>query len=210
MKARHTSSPILLAVPRGWSSLDSEPCAHCIGRNEHHTSDFTPEREIEMKNVIGMVVVAVALVLGASAEPAQAQVDGFGYGGYGALGYGGIGGFGLLGLNGSAYRTGRIPTPPYFALNPPVYYSRPVARPYGHSPFAYPGTHETPAPAMAKKAAMITNPHVRPVKKSSDDALDLKKMDLKKADMKEVTQTQFEIINPFFQPKMTLVSVLKK
>lgn len=27
---------------------------------------------------------------------------------------------------------------PYFAEHPPVYYSRPVARPYGYSPYAYP------------------------------------------------------------------------
>lgn len=156
-----------------------------------------------MKNIIGMAVVAFALVLGASAEPAQAQ-----HHGYGALGYGGIGGYGLLGLNGGAYRSGRVPTPPYFALHPPVYYSQPVPRPYGHSPFAYPGTHETPAPAPVKKAAMITNPHVRPVKKGSDDALDLKKMDLKGAEVQEVTQV--EIINPYFQSNTKLVSVLKK
>jgi len=158
-----------------------------------------------MKNIIGMVVVAFALVLGATAEPAQAQCNGCG-----AFGYGGIGGYGLLGLNGSAYRSGDIPTPPYFALHPPVYYSQPVARPYGHSPFAYPGTHETPAPAPVQKSALITNPHVRPVKNRSGDALDLKKMDLKKADVKEVTQNQVEIINPFFRQKTTLVSVLKK
>jgi hypothetical protein len=33
---------------------------------------------------------------------------------------------------------------PYFALHPPVYYSYPVPRPYGYSPFAYPPGVLTP------------------------------------------------------------------
>lgn len=33
---------------------------------------------------------------------------------------------------------------PYFALHPPVYYSHPVARPYGYSPFANPPGTRTP------------------------------------------------------------------
>jgi len=37
------------------------------------------------------------------------------------------------------------PTPPYFALNPPVYYGARYARPYGMSPFAAPPMVETPA-----------------------------------------------------------------
>jgi hypothetical protein len=32
---------------------------------------------------------------------------------------------------------GRFEKPPYYALNPPVYYTCPVSRPYGYSPFAY-------------------------------------------------------------------------
>jgi len=32
---------------------------------------------------------------------------------------------------------GRFEKPPYYALNPPVYYKYPVGRPYGYSPFAY-------------------------------------------------------------------------
>jgi hypothetical protein len=33
---------------------------------------------------------------------------------------------------------------PYYALYPPVYYSYPVPRPYGYSPFAYPPGTRTP------------------------------------------------------------------
>jgi hypothetical protein len=36
----------------------------------------------------------------------------------------------------AAYALGNIPAPPYFALHPPVYYSHPTPRTYGHSPFA--------------------------------------------------------------------------
>jgi hypothetical protein len=36
----------------------------------------------------------------------------------------------------AAYALGNIPAPPYFALHPPVYYSHPQPRTYGHSPFA--------------------------------------------------------------------------
>ncbi len=41
------------------------------------------------------------------------------------------------------YRVRSIPTPPYFALHPPVYYGpRLLMRPYGNSPWAYPSTYE--------------------------------------------------------------------
>lgn len=44
----------------------------------------------------------------------------------------------------SLYRSGQIPVPPYFSLHPPVYYSLPVARTFGYSPFAYPPGIITP------------------------------------------------------------------
>ncbi|MBN2024566.1 MAG: hypothetical protein JW809_17435 [Pirellulales bacterium] len=37
-------------------------------------------------------------------------------------------------------------SPPYFAVHPPVYYSRPIARPYGWSPFPWPPVAEFSAP----------------------------------------------------------------
>ncbi|TWT93892.1 hypothetical protein [Stieleria varia] len=37
------------------------------------------------------------------------------------------------------------PTPPYFALNPPVYYGARYARPYGMSPFASPPMVSAPS-----------------------------------------------------------------
>jgi hypothetical protein len=48
------------------------------------------------------------------------------------------------GVTGTMYGLGLVPTPPYFALHPPVYYSCPVPRSYGYSPYAYPGCVMTP------------------------------------------------------------------
>ena len=45
--------------------------------------------------------------------------------------------FGVYQPYGARYGT-RTPTPPYFSLNPPVYYGARHARPYGMSPFAAP------------------------------------------------------------------------
>ena len=57
---------------------------------------------------------------------------------------------------------------PFFALHPPVYYSAPVARPYGYSPFAYPGWVTTPAPDDGGSKEIInpfTPPKPAPTKK---------------------------------------------
>jgi len=58
-------------------------------------------------------------------------------------GYGGYYGFGI----GRLYETLDRPLDrrvPYFAAHPPVYYSYPVARPYGYTPFAYLPHVQTP------------------------------------------------------------------
>lgn len=48
---------------------------------------------------------------------------------------------------------------PYFALHPPVYYSEPVPRTYGYSPFAYPPGVMTPE-VCAPQPVTINNPYV--------------------------------------------------
>ena len=65
------------------------------------------------------------------------------------------------------YRVRSIPTPPYFALHPPVYYGpRLLYRPYGNSPFAYPSWYErqfdnVPSAYRAPTAPqLIVNPWV--------------------------------------------------
>lgn len=60
---------------------------------------------------------------------------------------------------------------PYYALYPPVYYSYPVPRPYGYSPFAYPPGVATPQvqfkQARVAPPKRVQNPFVRsPVRRS--------------------------------------------
>lgn len=88
------------------------------------------------------ISVGVLLAACLAASAAQAQVV-FGPGAYG------------LGFFDYNHNQPRIP---YYALYPPVYYSYPVARPYGFSPFAYPPG--TMTPDAAPKAAEYRNPYV--------------------------------------------------
>jgi hypothetical protein len=111
-----------------------------------------------MKSVskkLGLVVVAAA-IWGVSSVEASAQVGG----GSPYLAYGFFGN----GLYSMSYQA-----PPFYALFPPVYYSAPVPRPYGYSPFAYPPGFITPEvePIQAKQ---IINPYVpqKPVTPTSD------------------------------------------
>jgi hypothetical protein len=56
---------------------------------------------------------------------------------------------------------------PYFALHPPVYYSYPVPRTYGYSPFAYGPWVMTPEAAPEVKPLTIFNPYVPNAEKAS-------------------------------------------
>jgi hypothetical protein len=49
---------------------------------------------------------------------------------------------------------------PYYALHPPVYYSEPVPRTYGWSPFAYPPGVMTPEIVGEALPVTINNPFV--------------------------------------------------
>jgi hypothetical protein len=94
---------------------------------------------------IGCGVLLLGCV-GASSASAQNGIllgQGGGYG-IGSFNYGG-------GINQQSI--------PYYALYPPVYYSHPVPRAYGYSPFAYPPGVMTPdvAPPVG---AMYMNPYV--------------------------------------------------
>ncbi|MEN1679838.1 MAG: hypothetical protein AAGJ46_09600 [Planctomycetota bacterium] len=103
-----------------------------------------------MKRLL-LAAIAAAAVLTALPEDSRAQ--GFGSGGHGFFGFGQSNIFDL-------YRSGRSPIPPYFALNPPVYYSYPVPRTYGYSPFYYPGDVRTPAIIEGGQPLEIINPYV--------------------------------------------------
>jgi len=98
-------------------------------------------------NIRRMILgVAMLVLVSLAARPAAAQS---GVGQWGAWGgyYGG--------LNYNVYTQDPAP---YFALHPPVYYSRPVPRPYGYSPFAYPPYIMTPEPKVEVPMTML-NPH---------------------------------------------------
>ena len=88
----------------------------------------------------------------------------------------GCGGFGLGYAYGNPYATGRIPTPPYFAIHPPVYYGQAVHRTYGRSPFArgaqgggaYYAAAQSFVPAARLVAPrMIVNQYIRGAKNAS-------------------------------------------
>ena len=88
------------------------------------------------------------LVLLIFTAPAASACDGFGCGG--GCGYG----FGLGVLYNSL--DSRVP---HFAAYPPVYYSHPVPRTYGYSPFAYLPHVRTPEIALPV-GEILSNPHV--------------------------------------------------
>ncbi|HEX5446769.1 MAG TPA: hypothetical protein VFW87_23325 [Pirellulales bacterium] len=102
-----------------------------------------------MKTLGKLVLMAsVAALWSVQCSTANAQM---GMGGY-ALGYGFLGN----GPYNNLYDAGPIP---YYSLNPPVYYSQPVPRTYGYSPFAYPPGYLTPEIEWEQPKVMV-NPHV--------------------------------------------------
>ena len=86
------------------------------------------------------LVVGVLLFSFGSAAKAQWGFGGYGFGGGGAW------------VNG----TYTMDPPPYFSIFPPVYYSHVTPRPYGFSPYAYPGFMPTP-----ERIRMPSTPYVQ-------------------------------------------------
>jgi len=81
-----------------------------------------------------------------------------------AQGFGGQGNLGFLPFGfyqpyGAHYGTS-LRTPPYFALNPPVYYGTRYSRPYGLSPFAAPPMVNTPDSYTGREATQFVRPPV--------------------------------------------------
>ena len=95
-----------------------------------------------MKRQLLVLIVLVAAMLVGSLPTAQA-----------CNGYGLDGGYGWL------YHSLRYNVP-HFAAFPPVYYSYPVPRTYGYSPFAYPPSVMTPEVVGEVQPLEIINPHV--------------------------------------------------
>lgn len=118
--------------------------------------------------LLASLAIAFASIYGSAAYagPPGGGYDGGHCGGQGlTLGYGGGAGYGwaygmgIAGLyNGlDNYTDYRVP---YFAAHPPVYYSYPVPRTYGYSPFAYPPHFSTPDMCAPLAPVTINNPYV--------------------------------------------------
>jgi hypothetical protein len=107
-----------------------------------------PFREEHFMKTHLMILPLIAAAMFAAAPAAHAQCDGCNGGGWGW-------GYDMGGLYQSLdYNV------PYFAAHPPVYYSYPVPRTYGYSPFAYPPYVMTPDVAGDSAPLEITNPYV--------------------------------------------------
>lgn len=102
-----------------------------------------------MKRICLPLLVALAV----STSAASAVAQGYGFGSY--YGY-------------SSYSREYIP---YFSQHPPVYYSYPVPRPYGWSPYAYPPGTMTPELQFEQVAPVtIHNPFFKPGQKTESTA----------------------------------------
>jgi hypothetical protein len=100
------------------------------------------------------VVMLLAVVAPSAGAAGRAEAQ-YAYGCAG--GYGGGYGWG-------AWDIGRLysvlaDNVPYYAAFPPVYYSVPVPRTYGYSPFAYPPGVMTPEVVEVAEPLSITNPY---------------------------------------------------
>lgn len=92
------------------------------------------------------IVVAVALLASVASQSASAQ--------YPSAGWPYSNGFGYQPI--LSYRAEQLP---YFSVHPPVYYSQPVARTYGYSPYAYPPGTMTPEIADVSGPQEVINPY---------------------------------------------------
>ena len=124
-----------------------------------------------------LLTLAAALVVGN--PPAAQACDAFG-GGYGWL------------YNSLEYRV------PYFAAHPPVYYSHPVPRTYGYSPFAYPPHVMTPEIVGEPQPLEIINPYVpssqqTPVEPQSD-----------RSAAREAQPEPLLVVNPYAMPTASM------
>jgi hypothetical protein len=103
----------------------------------------------------------------------------FGFvGGFGGAGYGGGWGAWFPGYPNDpyGYETGRVPTPPYFAIHPPVYYGKRVGMPYGNSTVTRPPRAVVDyQPSVqhvvhVRQPAMILNPFAGTVSQAAEAA----------------------------------------
>ncbi len=153
------------------------------------------------RQLLGLFALA-ALFACLPLESANAIGGGHGHGGFGGHGRGFGRGFIGLGAVGGGYGWDiaglyreLYNNLPYFALHPPVYYSEPVPRPYGYSPFAYPPGTMTPEVVTMAQPVTINNPYVMP---SMPTSTEVKPIDRSAA--VEQAPEPLVIINPYVSP----------
>lgn len=136
--------------------------------------------------------VLLALAMTCLSGGTQAQAQGPFLGGIGCGGWGVNYPYGLYGS--------RVEDVPYFALFPPVYYSMPVPRTYGWSPFAYPPGTMTPE-IEAPLPKEIINPYVpQPEAKPSSNSTPKDTMKTASTGAQRLPKV---IINPYVNPLRT-------
>ncbi|QDS99529.1 hypothetical protein [Adhaeretor mobilis] len=147
-----------------------------------------------------LLIATLAACPLASAETASAQCGGGYCGGLGLGAYADVGRlYNLLDRE-----------VPHFAAFPPVYYSNPVPRTYGHSPFAYLPSHVTPAYAAPAPLA-IDNPFVKNSLTSTESQSKEEPSPDQTTSVKAQTPP-LAIVNPFFKESagpMLQVSLLQ-
>jgi len=90
---------------------------------------------------------------------------------------------------------------PYYAAFPPVYYSVPVPRTYGYSPFAYPPGVMTPEVVENSTPVEIVNPHVKPASNSDTEA------PADKLTLTDSTPAPLLVMNPYVSTRVAEASV---
>jgi hypothetical protein len=197
---------------------DDEKKQH-VAKSAYHSSNF----EVTTMKMTRVSLIAVAIAATWLTFTAESQAQGRPGGGRAGIGGGlgrgvplagagrrGIGrgaGRGFAGSNTLLYgNTGHefartIPRVfgesilPYFSLYPPVYYSQPVPRPYGFSPFALPpGMQPAEGYIAAAEPEVTINPFYKPASPDVNEAEPKKQQ--------TVALPQF-IENPYFVKQLT-------
>ena len=119
-----------------------------------------------MKRQLLVIFALTAMLAGPALTTEAAGFGGRGHGHGAGFGRGFGRGFGVgIGIGDDGFDLAELyrellNNVPYYALHPPVYYSYPVPRTYGYSPFAYLPTTMTPDVIMDCQPVTIMNPHV--------------------------------------------------
>src|SRR4051812_29141303 len=160
------------------------------------------KRQLLLLFALSFSIVCTSVGSASAAGPGSRSGHNFGHGqgrgfdhgfGIGGIAFGGgyDGGWDIADLYRQLYQN-----LPYFALHPPVYYSYPVPRTYGYSPFAYGPEIMTPDVAGAPQPVTIDNPYVP--QKVTPAPTDAKSTDRSAASSH--MPEPLVIVNPFVSP----------